>query len=79
MVQVTVASLLAAMVLDNGECSHVVVYAALGYIAGLLMMAPRRNALTAVDEVLIRWGLVILFFISSITAAVIWPIRMRGM
>lgn len=79
MVQVTVASLLAAMVLDRGECSHVVAYAALGYMGGLLMMTPRRNALTAVDEFLIRWGFVILFFVSSFTAAVVWPIRMRGM
>ena len=79
MVQVTVASFLGMTMLDMGECSHVVAYAALGYVGGLLMMAPRRDALTAVDEVLIRWGFVILVFISSLIAAIIWPLRMRGM
>src|SRR5438128_2088576 len=79
MVQVAVASILAVMVLDMGEYSHVVAYAALGYVGGLVMMAPRRDTLTSTDEFLIRWGFIILFFISSITAAVIWPIRMRGM
>lgn len=73
------ASILTAMVLDDGQCGYVVAYAALGYMGGLLMMVPRRNALTAVDEFLIRWGFVILFFISGLTAAVVWPIRMRGM
>ena len=67
------------MVLDMGECSHVVAYAALGYVGGLLMMAPRRDALTALDEILIRWGFIILFFISSFIAAIIWPLRMHGM
>lgn len=79
LVQVTVASLLTAMVLDEGECSHVVAYAALAYVGGLLMMAPRRDALTPVDEVLIRWGFIILLFMSSIIAAVIWPLRMHAM
>jgi len=78
-IQVGIASILSAMVLDEGECSHVVAYAALGYLGGLLMMVPRRDALTSVDESLIRWGFVILFFISSIIATVIWPIRMHGM
>ncbi len=63
------------MVLDMGQCSHVVGYAALGYLAGLLMMAPRRDALTAVDEFLIRWGFVIFFIISSVITAIVWPMR----
>lgn len=67
------------MVLDEGECCHVVAYAALGYVGGLLMMVPRRDALTAADEILIRWGFAILFFISAIIAAIIWPLRMHGM
>lgn len=79
MVQVTVASFLGIMTLDFGECSHVVAYAALGYLGGLLMMAPRRYALTATDEMLIRWGFIILFFVSSLISAIIWPLRMRGM
>jgi hypothetical protein len=78
-IQVSIASILSAMVLDEGECSHVVAYAALGYLGGLLLMVPRRDALTSVDESLIRWGFVILFFIFSIIATVIWPIRMHGM
>jgi hypothetical protein len=79
LVQVAVASLLAMMVLDMGECSHVVAYAALGYVGGLVMMAHRRDALTSTDEFLIRWGFVFLFFISSFVAAIIWPLRMHGM
>ena len=63
------------MVLDMGQCSHVVGCAALGYLAGLLMMAPRRDALTAVDEFLIRWGFVIFFIISSAITAIVWPMR----
>jgi hypothetical protein len=79
LVQVTVASFLAMTVLDEGECSHVVAYAALGYVGGLMMMVPRRDALTTVDEMLIRWGFVILFFISSLIAAIVWRLRMHGM
>ncbi len=76
-VQVSVACILSAMVLDGGECGMVVAYAALGYVGGLLMMVPRRDALTEVDEILIRWGFPILFVISVIVAAIIWPLRMR--
>jgi hypothetical protein len=78
MIQVTVASFLAMTMLDLGECSRVVVYAALGYLGGLVMMAPRREALTATDEFLIRWGFVILVFVSAVIAAVIWPLRFHG-
>jgi hypothetical protein len=78
-VQVAVASILAMMVLDMGECSHVVAYAALGYAGGLVMMSPRRDSLTSMDEFLIRWGFVFLFFISSFIAAIVWPLRMHGM
>src|SRR6185437_13113567 len=66
LIQVTVATILSAMVLDMGECAHVVAYAAFGYIGGLLMMVPRRDALTAVDEILIRWGFVLLFAVSAL-------------
>jgi hypothetical protein len=66
------------MMLDMGECSHVVAYAALGYAGGLVMMARRRDSLTNTDEFLIRWGFVFLFFISSFFAAIIWPLRMHG-
>lgn len=75
-VQVTVATMLSAMVLDGGECGMVVAYAALGYVGGLLMMVPRRDALTAVDQILIRWGFPILFVISVIIAGIVW--RLRG-
>jgi hypothetical protein len=78
-VQVIVASLLAAMVWDEGQCSHVVGYAALGYLGGLLMMVPRKDALTAIDEFLIRWGFAIVFIISLLIAAIVWPMRMHGM
>lgn len=75
MVQVMVASFLAIMMLDMGECSHVVGYAELGYLGGLLMMVSRRYALTQVDEFLIRWGFPMLCVLSGILAAVIWPLR----
>src|SRR3974390_3277105 len=41
LVQVTVASILAVMVLDMGECSFIVAFAAMGYAGGLSLMAPR--------------------------------------
>jgi hypothetical protein len=75
MVQVGVASILSMMVLDMGECSHVVAYAALGYAVGLVLMAPRRDALTPVDELLIRWGFAMLCVISLILSQVIWSLR----
>jgi hypothetical protein len=75
MVQVSVASLLGITMLDMGQCSHVVGYAALGYLGGLLMMVPRKDALTAADEFLIRWGFVILFIIALLIAAIVWPMR----
>lgn len=74
-VQVTIASLLAVMTLDDGECSQIVVYAALGYVGGLLMMVPRREALTLVDEFLIRWGFVMLCVISCFVSQLIWALR----
>ena len=73
------ATILSAMVLDGDECGHVVAYAALAYVGGLLVMVPRREALTAVDEILIRWGFVILFIVSAFIAAVVWPLRMHGL
>ena len=73
------ATILAAMLLDAGECAHVVARAALGYMGGLLLMVPRRDALTVVDEMLIRWGFVILFVISAMVTAVVWPLRLHGM
>jgi hypothetical protein len=74
-VQVVIASILSMMVLDYGECSHVVAYAALGYAGGLVLMSPRRDALTPVDELLIRWGFAMLCVISLILSQVIWPLR----
>ena len=74
-VQVAIASILAMMVLDMGECYHIVTFAALGYAGGLLLMAPRREELTLTDEFLIRWGFVILCFVSALVAAIIWPLR----
>jgi hypothetical protein len=75
LVQVGIASILSAMALDHGECSHVVAYAALGYVGGLLLMVPRREALTPLDEFLVRWGFVMLCFISLILSQIIWPLR----
>ena len=75
LVQVTVASILAMMVLDMGECSTIVAVAALGYGVCLSLMAPRRHALTKSDEFLIRWGFPMLCFISGLVLAVIWPFR----
>src|ERR1044071_9354179 len=49
-VQVGIASILSATVLDHGECAYSVAFAALGYVYGLVMMAPRREALTSLDE-----------------------------
>jgi len=77
-VQVAAATILSAMILDEGQFAHVVAYAALGYVGGLLMMVPRRDALTEVDEILIRWGFPILFVLSILVAAIIWPLRMHG-
>ncbi|HWC61031.1 MAG TPA: hypothetical protein VHC44_15155 [Verrucomicrobiae bacterium] len=75
MAQVTLASILAMMVLDMGECSHIVAFAALAYVGGLLMMIPRRDALTPVDEFLIRWGFVMLCVISLFLSPLIWLLR----
>jgi hypothetical protein len=75
LVQVAVASILSMMVLDMGECSHIVAFAALGYAGGLALMAPRRNTLTQLDEFLIRWGFVMLCVLSFILSQVIWSIR----
>jgi len=72
--QVTIASILSVMVLDGGGCSLAVIYAAVSYAGGLLLMAPRRDALTPVDEFLIRWGFVMLCVISLFLSQLIWSL-----
>ena len=74
-VQVVIASVLSAMVLDGGVCAQIVAFAAVSYAAGLLMMAPRRDTLTPVDEFLIRWGFVTLCVISFFLSQSIWSLR----
>jgi hypothetical protein len=73
--QVIIASVFSIMVLDMGECSHAVAFAAVSYAGGLLLMAPRRDALTPVDEFLIRWGFVMLCVISLFLSQLIWALR----
>ena len=75
LVQVVIASMLAAMILDGGECSHMVACAALGYAGGLALMASRRNALTKADELLIRWGFPILCVVSFFVTQLVWLLR----
>jgi len=73
--QVTIASVLSLTVLDGGEFSLAVIYAAVSYAGGLLLMAPRRDALTPVDEFLIRWGFVMLCVVSFFVSHLVWSLR----
>jgi hypothetical protein len=73
--QVIIASVLSVLVIDMGEYSHAIAFAAVGYVVGLLMMTPRREALTLADEFLIRWGFVMLCVISLFLSQFIWSLR----
>jgi hypothetical protein len=75
LLQVTIASMLAAMILDGGESAHVVACASLGYVGGLALMASRRHALTKTDELLIRWGFPILCVLSFFVTQLVWVLR----
>lgn len=75
LIQVTVASMLAAMILDGGECAYMVACAALGFAGGLALIAPRRHALTKTDELLIRWGFPILCVVSFFVTQLVWVLR----
>jgi len=74
-VQVVIASVLSILVIDGEEYSHAIVFAAVSYSVGLLMMTPRREALTLADEFHIRWGFVMLCVISLFLSQLIWSLR----
>jgi hypothetical protein len=73
--QIVIASGLASMILDGGQAFQMVCYAATAYAAGLLMMSPRRNRLTRVDGLFVRWGFLLLCVISLHLSQVIWSLR----
>ena len=65
MVQMAIASVLAAMILDGGGCFQMVCAAAVAYFGVLtLMILRRREKLMPMDKFLIRWGFPMLCVIS---------------
>ena len=59
--QQCVILVLAAMILDGGECLQICGYAAVAYWCGFgLIMAQRHGRLTGTDKILMRWGFLML-------------------
>jgi hypothetical protein len=67
---------MAAMLLDGGQTFQIVSYAAIAYWAGFaVMFGRRRRCLTKTDKMLIRWGFLMLVFVSSFITGLIWHLR----
>jgi hypothetical protein len=73
-VQQVIVIVLTVGMLDGGALFQTVVYAILGYWAGILMIR-RRLQTTPLDNFLIRWGFIILCVISFAISNAVWTAR----
>jgi hypothetical protein len=64
-----------ALLLDGGLTARITLMVALGYLAGVAMMAVRRpQAPTATDISFLRWGFLQLWFATQVCAR-LWMLR----
>ncbi len=65
-----------AMLLDGGQIFQIVGYAAIAYWVGFAVMFLRRGrSLTKTDRLLIRWGYLLLTFVSAFVTGAVWHMR----